>query len=129
MSKQSDQHDREVGVIIDWLTRVRFATYRIEQGSKYKSGRRDPGVSDVLSMHPAIGLLWIEVKTGTGTLNPDQRAFLNNVRECGGHHIVGDLTTVQDALVQLGALVRNNGQLSLKPHWGGKRWPPGYPLG
>lgn len=58
------------------------------------------GTSDILAILPPQGrFLAIEVKTPSGRLTADQRAFLEGVRRCGGvAMVVRDLKVLQSVL-------------------------------
>ena len=94
--KESRTLKREADIqnqILDWLNKNGIFAWRTNSTGIYddeKKVYRTPskyslkGVSDILGILPSGLLLSIEVKSATGRLTMEQKAFLNRVNKFGG---------------------------------------------
>lgn len=98
--------------IITWLYAQRIFCTKVDNvgiyDAKLKSYRRQhgtfrlKGISDIFfATHDHWG--WIEVKSKTGRVSPDQQRFLDQVKELGGVAIVA--RSVEDVETRLSQLV------------------------
>lgn len=122
--------------IVGLLERLGMMVYVIDQGGRSPSSRRTPGVFDLEVMHPAFGLVKIEVKkpkttTAAGRVRANQQRYKDNCAACRIPTILGDLTAVYAWLQALGACTLTPdghvGQLNAGWHRG-TVWPEGLPL-
>jgi len=79
--------------------RENVGTFQTEDGRVIKAGP-PPGTSDLLAILPGGFAAWIEVKTPTGRVRPEQENFIRRMREKGCR--AGIARTVADALAICG---------------------------
>lgn len=80
--------------ILDYLSTVRGARAWLNNApSKYKNRYRPAGRSDIVGVYFNVGL-FIEVKKDGGRVEPEQQAFLDDMRSLG--HIAFVARSVED---------------------------------
>jgi hypothetical protein len=89
----------QVRGIYHWRNNV--GSVQIRPGQWYRFGK--VGSSDILGVLPGGKILAVETKAKRGQLTPDQRAFLETVRDLGGMAVIArSWTDVDQALREAG---------------------------
>jgi len=92
MLKRQSESDIQT-LILDWLNRKGVFSFRVNTAGVYDSRKniyRTPGrytlkgTSDVLGILPTGRFLAVEVKSATGRVTVEQRAFLDRINKSGG---------------------------------------------
>lgn len=78
--------------------RMNTGYFRTDDGRTIKCGM--PGMPDLIFVGPEGQTVWIEVKTATGSVQPDQKRFMARLREMG--HQAGIARNVAEALKLIG---------------------------
>lgn len=92
--------------IIDYLRLLKYVVFKhnstqfgIRDGERFSFRNGDKGIADLIACSPKGRFVAIEVKKPGGKPSPDQLAFLDNVRSCGGIGILAfSLDDVVEAL-------------------------------
>jgi hypothetical protein len=86
---------------LDLLTRLGWAWWRA--GQRDARGTQDPGVPDVIALHPDHGVLFWECKRETGgRLSFYQRAFQAQCESAGVPYVVGPCSALSEYLTRQG---------------------------
>lgn len=97
--KPTDPEAVEQMAGIQWLQVHGWQTWRI--GQRDARGTQDPGVPDVVAIHPDHGLIWWEAKGKGGRQSGAQMAFEAACREAGVRYVCGGAATLRIAVRQI----------------------------
>lgn len=86
---------------------LRLRGFRVWQTSQPQIALMTPGLSDLLALHPAYGLVCIEVKSATGQQRPSQRTFAAACAWAGVVYLVTH--SAAELAAQLDTLARRDG--------------------
>lgn len=89
-------NEMSVGAYLKLVSEKAFMGHVIEMAEAYgwtvwhdhDSRRNAAGFPDLVCMHPAYGIVWIELKTETGYVRKGQREFIALIRRCRGRAFV-----------------------------------------
>ena len=79
--------------------RENIGSFKTEDGRIIKTGL-PVGTSDLLAILPGGLAAWIEVKTPTGSVRPEQENFINRMKSLG--HTAGVARSVEEAVKLIG---------------------------
>lgn len=84
------QHQRgiiELAQLTGWMV-AHFRPAQTSKGWRTAVSGDGKGFPDLVLVHPHRGILYRELKTDTGKLTPEQRAWGQRIAEAGGDHDV-----------------------------------------